>query len=314
GALVPRGSIQAEFEHLPYDSLRRLGLGMDVESRMRAAFPESQGMLSVSTALRGGPSDGRLQSGDIVLAINGAPTIDFAGLEEILDTGIGSTVAVSVWRGNGALSAPIAVQDMCAVTPARFVEIGGGVVHDMSYMIARGYGIPAAGVYVASSGHVLGSASAWRGSVIVSVNNVATPDLDAFAAALAQLYEGSRVPIRLFALDRPHRQKVVIMNVTTHWHALRMATRDERTGFWEYRDLDPPMVPGAAAEPQTASVPRLADALAPANRVWPSMVYLDFHIPYLVDGMKATQFAGPGFIVDRDHGYIACDRDTVPTG
>ncbi|KAJ2907270.1 hypothetical protein GGI21_003939, partial [Coemansia aciculifera] len=203
---------------------------------------------------------------------------------------------------------------MCAVTPARFVEIGGGVVHDMSYMIARGYGIPAAGVYVASSGHVLGSASAWRGSVIVSVNNVATPDLDAFAAALAQLYEGSRVPIRLFALDRPHRQKVVIMNVTTHWHALRMATRDERTGFWEYRDLDPPMAPGAAAEPQTASVPRLADALAPANRVWPSMVYLDFHIPYLVDGMKATQFAGPGFIVDRDHGYIACDRDTVPTG
>ncbi|KAJ2890335.1 hypothetical protein GGI21_006204, partial [Coemansia aciculifera] len=93
GALVPRGSIQAEFEHLPYDSLRRLGLGMDVESRMRAAFPESQGMLSVSTALRSGPSDGRLQSGDIVLAINGAPTIDFAGLEEILDTGIGSTVA-----------------------------------------------------------------------------------------------------------------------------------------------------------------------------------------------------------------------------
>ncbi|KAJ2444025.1 hypothetical protein GGF42_006440, partial [Coemansia sp. RSA 2424] len=204
--------------------------------------------------------------------------------------------------------------DMRDVTPSRFVEIGGGVVNEVSYQVARGYGVRAGGVYVASSGHVLGSAGAWRGSVIVSVNNVATPSLDAFAAALALLVEGSRVPLRLFALDAPHRERVVIMNVTTHWHALRMATRDERTGYWLYRDLAPPAVRARAVEPQTASVPRLPPALAPAHRVWPSLVYLDFHIPYLVDGMRATQFAGPGFIVDRDHGYIACDRDTVPTG
>ncbi|KAJ2818660.1 hypothetical protein FBU31_005797 [Coemansia sp. 'formosensis'] len=206
------------------------------------------------------------------------------------------------------------VQDMRLVTPSRFIEIGGGVVNEVSYQVARGYGIKAGGVYVASSGHVLGSANAWRGSVIVSVNNIATPSLDAFAAALGQLHEGSRVPIRLFALDKPHREKVVIMNVTTHWHALRMATRDECTGYWHYRDLDPPKIRVGAIEPQTASVPHLPATLAPAHRVWASLVYLDFHIPYLVDGMKSTQFAGPGFIVDKAKGLIACDRDTVPMG
>ncbi|KAJ2701094.1 hypothetical protein H4218_001656 [Coemansia sp. IMI 209128] len=314
GEQVPRGTIQAEFEYLPYDELRRLGLDMDIESKMRETFPESQGMLSVSTAQRGGPADGSLQSGDIVIAINGKPVIEFVSLEETLDSSIGQTVHISVWRGNKAYDMHIRVQDMCEITPNRFIEIGGGVVNEVSYQVARGYGIQTGGVYVASSGHVLGSASAWRGSVIVSVNNIATPNLDAFASALSQLSEGSRVPIRLFSLDKPYRQKVVIMNVTTHWHALRMATRDECTGYWIYRDLDPPALRIGAIEPQTASVPQLPATLAPAHRVWPSLVYLDFHIPYLVDGMKNTQFAGPGFIVDKEKGYIACDRDTVPTG
>ncbi|KAJ2747467.1 hypothetical protein GGI20_000456 [Coemansia sp. BCRC 34301] len=314
GSPVPRGTIQAEFEHLAYDELRRLGLDVRIEAKMREAFPASQGMLAVRTAQRGGPAEGSLQSGDIVVALNGSPAIDFVRLEDALDSAIGSGVQFSVWRGCRAFDAHITVQDMADVTPSRFIEVGGGVVNDVSYQVARSYGIHTGGVYVASSGHMLGSANAWRGSVIVSVNNIATPSLDAFADALAQLSEGSRVPIRLFAVDMPHRYKVVIMNVTTHWHALRMATRDERTGSWEYRDLDPPKLRIGAADPQTASLPQLPPALAPADLVWPSLVYLDFHIPYLVDGMKATQFAGPGFIVDRDLGLVACDRDTVPTG
>ncbi|KAJ2315524.1 hypothetical protein H4S02_000197 [Coemansia sp. RSA 2611] len=314
GQPVPRGTIQAEFEHLPYDELRRLGLNMTIETKMRETFPASQGMLAVRTVLPQGPADGSLRSGDIVVAINGQPVVDFISFEDIADSSIGAEINVSVWRGDKAYNTRVRVQDMAAVTPHRYVEVGGGVVNNVSYQIARSYGIPVDGVYVASSGHVLSSAGAWRGSVIQAVGTAATPDLDSFACAFGELRDGSRVPVKFFALEQPHRQKVAIMSVATHWHAMRMATRDEVTGNWAYTDLRPPAPLPRDIAPQTASVGRLPASLAPGGRVWPSVVQLDFHCPYLVDGMKDTQFMGPGFIIDKARGYVVCDRDTVPIG
>ncbi|KAJ1794208.1 hypothetical protein LPJ67_000900 [Coemansia sp. RSA 1938] len=313
GECVPRGTIQAEFEHLPYDELRRLGLDMSIETKMREAFPASQGMLAVRTVLPQGPADGSLRSGDIVVSIDKQPVIDFVGFEARADSAIGADLRVGVWRGDKAYETCVRVQDMDAITPHRYIEVGGGVVNSLSYQVARSYGIPAAGVYVASSGHVLSSAGAWRGTVIQTVGSTPTPDLDSFARAFAVLSEGSRVPVRFFTLEQPHRQKVAIMSVDTHWHALRMATRDMHTGSWIYGDLPPP-TPARAIEPQTAAVGRLPPSLAPGDAVWPSVVLVDFHCPYLVDGMKDTQFSGPGFVIDKSRGLVVCDRDTVPIG
>ncbi|KAJ2557768.1 hypothetical protein EV175_001147 [Coemansia sp. RSA 1933] len=312
-APVPRGTIQTEFEHLSFDELRRLGLDMTIETKMREAFPASQGMLAVRSALPGGPSAGSLRAGDIVVALNAQPVNDFVALEDVLDTSVGGTVQVSVWRGSKAYDARIKVQDLHAITPSRYIEVGGGVVNDMSYQIARSYGIAVGGVYVASSGHTLGSASVWRGSVVLSIAGCDTPDLDAFASAIGALREGSRVPVRFFALDQPYKPKVMIMSVSTHWHAFRMAARDS-AGLWRYTELQPPQIPEGSPPVQLASAWQLSASLAPGDRVWPSVVLIDFHIPYLVDGMKSTHFLGPGFVIDRTRGLVVCDRDTVPIG
>ncbi|PIA15825.1 Pro-apoptotic serine protease NMA111 [Coemansia reversa NRRL 1564] len=311
---VPRGTIQAEFEHLPYDELRRLGLNMSIESRMRETFPASQGMLAVRAVLPKGPADGSLRSGDIIVAINGQPVVDFVRLEDITDTNVGKDIQLNVCRGSKAYDVRISVQDIEAITPHSYIEVGGGVVNEVSYQIARSYGIPAAGVYVASSGHVLSSANAWRGSVVESIDGTLTPNLERFAAAFGVLHDGSRVPIKYFSLEQPHKQRVAIMNVTTHWHAMRIANRDMLTGQWIFKDLKAPERSPEELMPQTASIGRLPLSLAPADKVWPSLVLLDFHCPYLIDGMKSTQFLGPGLIIDKDRGYIVCDRDTVPIG
>ncbi|KAJ1735416.1 hypothetical protein LPJ72_001884 [Coemansia sp. Benny D160-2] len=311
GLHVDRGTIQTEFEHLSYDELRRLGLATDVETRMRATFPASQGMLAVRMALPSGPADGSLRAGDIVVAVNGQPLAGFAALEAELDGAVGGTVRIGVWRGTKAYDARIKVQDLHAITPSRFVEIGGGVVNELSYQIARSYGIAVGGVYVASSGHTLGSGSVWRGSVVQSVGGVATPDLDAFVRAVGGLREGSRVPVRFFELAHLYRPKMMIMSVATHWHAFRMAERDA-AGLWCYRSLQGPQPPPISVAPQLASAWQLPSSLAPGDSVWPSMVLVDFHIPYLIDGMKSTRFSGPGLIVDSRRGLVVCDRDTVP--
>ncbi|KAJ1719999.1 hypothetical protein LPJ53_005313 [Coemansia erecta] len=314
GQPVPRGTVQAELEHVPYDALRRLGLPVALETRARAAAPQAQGMLAVRAVLPGGPADGRLRAGDIVLAVDGRAHVDFAALEAAVDARVGRAVHVRVWRGAAEHAAALHVQDLHAITPGRFVEFGGGVVNDLSYQVARSYGIAVGGgVYVASSGHALGSAGAWRGSVVLRVGDAATPDVDAFAAAVAALHEGARAPVRFFALDRPHRQRVAVMSVATRWHALRMATRDAATGLWAYRDLARPAPPPAGLlRPLAAPAHALPASLAPAGRVWASFVDVAFTAPFLVDGMRSTRFRGPGLVVDGARGLVVCDRDTVP--
>ncbi|KAJ2786901.1 hypothetical protein GGI15_001170 [Coemansia interrupta] len=311
---VPRGTVQAELEHMPYDELRRLGLSVALETRAREAFPHAQGMLVVRAVLPDGPADGRLRAGDIVLAIDGRPHVDFATLEAAVDGRVGRDIRVSVWRGSAVHDTVLRVQDLHSITPSRFVEFGGGVVNNLSYQVARSYGIAVgSGVYVASSGHVLGSASAWRGSVVLRIGDTPTPDVDAFAKAVAALCEGSRAPVRFFSLDRPHKQRVAIMSVATHWHALRMATREPATGLWIYQELERPKpTPESLLKPMAAPAHALPPSLAPADRVWGSFVDVEFTAPFLVDGMRSTRFRGPGIVVDGARGLVVCDRDTVP--
>ncbi|KAJ1646847.1 hypothetical protein J3B02_002951 [Coemansia erecta] len=314
GQPVPRGTVQAELEHVPYDELRRLGLPVELETRARDAFPHAQGMLAVKATLPEGPADGRLRAGDIVLAVDGHAHVDFATLEAAVDAKVGERMRVSVWRGVAAHETELVVQDLHAITPSSYVEFGGGVVNNLSYQMARTYGVPVGGgVYVASSGHALGSAGAWRGSVVLRVGSSDTPDVRAFAQAVAKLHEGSRAPVRFFSLERPHKQRMAIMNVVTHWHALRMAVRDETSGLWIYEDLPRPL-PVAQEEMQPMAAPShlLPASLEPANRVWGSFVDVEFTAPFLVDGMRSTRFRGPGLIVDSSRGLVVCDRDTVP--
>ncbi|KAI9252321.1 trypsin-like cysteine/serine peptidase domain-containing protein [Phascolomyces articulosus] len=308
---VPRGTLQTEFEYLPYNEVRRLGLKAHIEEKVRTRFPDETGMLVVRSLLPKGPADGILVPGDIIIGCNGHMVPHFIALFDVIDNSVGKQMKLTVSRGKKVQDVTLMVQDLHEITPNRFVEIGGGVVHDLSYQLAKSYSQPVAGVYVATSGHMLASASAWRKSIIVSVNNIPTPNLDAFIDAMQTLSDGARVPIRFYALHKAYKDKVMIMHVDRHWHKFRVAVRNDMDGLWEYTDMPPP--PSAPSyKPSTASLPPLDSSMELSKQLLPSFVAIDFYLPYLVDGMKATQFYGTGFIVSKDPPLIVCDRDTIP--
>ncbi|OMJ28165.1 Pro-apoptotic serine protease [Smittium culicis] len=311
GEIVPRGTMQTEFEHLPYDDLRRLGLGHEIEKSMRERYPDETGMLSIKNVIPEGPAHNILHPGDILIAMNDHPLTSFIQVAEVLDDNVGNNVKLTVLRCRKAYNMYVKVGDLHLISPSKFIEIGGGVVNELSYQVARGYGLPVRGVYVASSGHMLGSANVWRGSVVLSINHKKTQNLEEFAEAVKDLTSGTRVPIRFFAIDQQHKEKVMIMNVACDWHPFRMAKLSHSTGLWEYKDLVKPKK-SFDFIPQTVRYPKLGDNLKPAGELWSSIVSIDFHIPYLVDGMITTQFYGPGYIIDKENGLIVCDRDTVP--
>lgn len=308
GRPVPRGTLQTKFVHLAYDQIRRLGMPLDFEGKVRATYPQGTGLLVVSHVLPDGPAAGILQAGDILCSANRTIVNSFLLLFEMLDAAVGGTVHVTVCRGKQMLDLAMPIQDLHAITPSRFVEIGGGVLNEMSYQLAMSYVRPVGGVFLASSGHMFEGASIWNRSIITSVNYVPTPTLDAFIAVCRTLADRDRVPVRFYAVGQPFKEKMKILDVDRHWNVFRIGTRNDATGTWDLQSFDAPPPP-APREVTRITLPTGDD---PASVVQRSLVAIDFHVPFLVDGLKSNLFYGVGLVVDAEAGLVVCDRDTVP--
>lgn len=311
GLTVPRGTLQTEFEHIPYDEAHRLGLRSNVEQKIRKKFPQETGLLVVRQLLRNGPADGILMSGDILLSCNGKITSNFIDLFAVIDDNVNDTITLTISRASQLMQVTIKVQDLHSITPDRFVEVGGGIVNELSYQLAKSYGIPVGGVYVASAGHMLATASAWRKSVIVSVNNVPTPHLDDFINVMKTLPDGSRVPIKYWTLSKAYKHKIMLMHVDKHWSPFRIAKRNDSNGLWDYQDM-PNTSTKFYQQPATASFPALDSSLTLAEILQPSIVHIDFNLPFLIDGISNTHYYGTGIILSTNPPLVICDRDTVP--
>ena len=97
-----------------------------------------------------GPADGRLEPGDVLLALEGRPLREFVALEAALDDAVGRAVALRVERRGAPLDVSVPVEDLHAITPASYLEHGGAVLHALSFQQARNHAVPIAGIYVAS--------------------------------------------------------------------------------------------------------------------------------------------------------------------
>ena len=84
--------------------------------------------------------------------LGGSIVTDFLAMETLLDDAVGGVVEVEVERGGQTLVQPIRVQDLHAVTPASFLEVGGASLHALSYQQARNNRAQAGQVYVAEPG------------------------------------------------------------------------------------------------------------------------------------------------------------------
>ncbi|OMH82817.1 PDZ domain-containing protein [Zancudomyces culisetae] len=310
GERVPRGTIQTRFERMSYNELRRLNLSMDIERKMRETYPDETGMLIVKKVLQEGPADKQLNNGDILVALNGTAVINFDQVSDVLDSNVDKTISLTIWRNRKAYNVFCKVQDLYSITPRRFIEVGGGIVNELSYQVASSYHVPVKGVFVADEGYMLSSADIHGYSIILSINQIPTPTLEEFARVLTTLTSGSIVPVKFFRLHKPYREVSGMMRVNCQWFPLRLAERNLDTGIWEFTALEGPKLP-LQISPTTVIHPRIDPKLSPAHAVYRSFVDILFSLPYLVDGVCSTQYYGPGYVIDSTKGLVLCDRDTV---
>lgn len=311
GLPVPRGTFRIRTEYTPFDELRRLGLSDPTESAARAARPDATGMLVVREVMPEGPADGRLRIGDVVRSVGGQPVPDFLTLEAMLDDHVGDTLPVVLERSGVETAVTLAVEDLGGLVPSRLLEVGGGVLHDLSIHQARLSQVPVRGVYVADPGRSLRAAGLGEGAVLIAAEGRPLAGLADLEAVLATVPDRAPIRLRWYSLVRPQQVAEAAVRMDRRWFPVRSCQRDDVTGTWPCTDL-----PGPEAGDERAPVP--LDVGFPsiddrrAERVQPSLVGVRTDVPYAIAGLQSTTFFGSGLVVDAAQGLVVVDRDTVP--
>ena len=225
-------------------------------------------------------------------------------------------------------------------------------MHALSYQQARNFQLPVGSVYVAEPGYVLGLAGLSKHAIITSLNNVPTPDLDAFANAYAASEEGSRVRLQYFVHAERHRTKTGLLHFNSRWYPpAAFYDRSWRTGRWERTlltipdgtndrargeeaqegrrleggddkegddDDDAPADVPVVEAGSTTSGSNGTRAEGVARAVEPSLciVQVDIATVALADGVYSRSFEGSGAVIHHDPntglGLVVVDRNTVP--
>jgi S1-C subfamily serine protease len=309
GKTPARGTIETVFTYTPYDELRRLGLSSNVETVVRKQFPQFTGMLVVSEVLPGSASDEALQPGDILTKVNGKYVTQFEPLDDIMDSSVGKTVELELERGGKAISAKLPVTDLHAITPSSYVEFGDAVVHTLSYQQARHFNVPVKGAYVANPGFVFGAGGIPRGAVITLFDSKPIANVNDLENAIKQMGDGDRASVRFFTIDDPNGSQLRSIRMDRRYFPARHCVRDDKAGNWACTDLAAGPAPkpekGGTTEFPTFKDPRLA-------YIAPSLVQVQFDMPYSVSGITERNYHGTGLVVDAERGLVVVDRNTVP--
>ena len=310
GKPVPRGTLETVFKYTPYDELRRLGLNPDTEARIRNSYPKLTGMLVVDDVQPGSGADGLLAPGDILVAVDGKPIPEFFALEDVLDSHVGRQVELEVQRGRDTVRHSLGVQSLSSITADQYIEFGEAVVHTLSYQQARHFNVPIKGVYVANPGYVFGSAGIPRAALISSFNGKKIDDLKDFEAALADLADGASAPVRYVTLEDPRAVQLKVIRMDRRWFPARKCQRDDALGTWPCVAVS--TGPGAPSAKSPASTQFAKTGDARIDHLAPSLVMVNFDMPYSVSGVTEKNYHGTGVIVDAERGLVAIDRNTVP--
>lgn len=305
---VPRGTLQTTLYQLPFSELIRLGLTREEEERARALDGDASGMLAVARILPGSAASSSLQVGDILLAVDDEPVIDFARLEQILDGRVGGMVNLRLQRGGETYSSEVPVADLHEVTPDALLEFGNAVLHTLSYQIARTINRAPQGIFVAASGFTFDRAGIVRGSVITELDGHKVDTLDALVDVLRTLPDARDVPVRFFPIDNPAMEQLTALRLDRRWLPVRLCARPA-VGDWEC-EAEPPPPSSTIADAVSVDFPEYTDSRL--NRLSPNLVNIVFEPPVGVAGRDESLRRGTGYVVDWERGLVLAERALIP--
>ena len=186
------------------------GLPVAEAERLVAHDPERRWVLQVVRLVRGTGADAGLKSGDLVLRVEGRSVTRFPELEAAIAGR--DEVLLTVVRDGQILEIPTATEPLDPTDVDRIVLWAGLRIHT-PHRGARLQRAHPHRPYISwmSGGSPAGRAKIYAQRSVLSVNGVDTPDLDAFAAVVADL--DPTAPVRLLLEDLDEERQVVTLEL-----------------------------------------------------------------------------------------------------
>lgn len=307
GKPISRGDIHCQFLLFSFADCRERGLDQGTELLTRKSCPGCSGMLVASFVVPRGFSDGKILEGDIVLSINGNHVTDFIQLGDVLDSNVGKDLTLRLRRGHSTIDVRVDVDDIDRITPKRFVTVAGATFQDVSYPLARGFGVPVAGVHVSSALGSFEFGNFLNGWILDTLNNEEVPTLDGFMKVMRRIPDQSSVLATYWSLRDKKKLRTSII-VDRRWgREMKLAVRNDGTGLWDFRTIGPNLhsLPSVRQSASAVGLPHFPGLVE-------SFVYVACNLPCLLDGFPRKRTKGVGLVIDADQGYVLVSRPVVP--
>ena len=224
---------------MPLFAARNLGIDETWLDRLERANPERRRVLSVTRLVAGSSAAELLRNGDIVLAIDGRVVTSYRELENAVRK---EQVRVTVWRNGAEKQLDVATAALDGDGIDRVVSWAGALLQNPHRAMAAQRGIEPYGVYVAffSYGSPATRYGLFAGRRVVAVDDVPTPDLDAFVDAVTGKAESASLRIKTVTWNGT--EDVITLKLDKqYWPAYEVV---RTPGGWVRRALTP--IPEAA--------------------------------------------------------------------
>jgi S1-C subfamily serine protease len=231
---APLHSLEAELVPQALASARGLGLSDEWVARIQASNLGLRQVLSVARLIGGADAERALQTGDILLAIDGKVVTQFRDVERA--TAQHETVAATVWRSDSEHTLNVKTAALTGSDIERVVQWAGATLQAPHRAISAQRGIRPSGVYVAwfAYGSPASRFGLLPGRRIVEVDGQATPDLDAFLKQVGGRADRSSLRIRTLAWNGA--AEMITLKLDRHyWPAYELR---RTAGGWERLPLE----------------------------------------------------------------------------
>jgi S1-C subfamily serine protease len=226
-------SLEVEFETMPVATARKLGLSDEWVATLESRDTRHRQVLSVGRLVAGSPAAAVLRPGDLLLAVEGRPLNRFREVEKATQA---PRVSLSVLRDGQELELEVETVPLDGRNIDRLLLWAGAVLHAPHRAMAVQRGIPPEGVFVAyfSYGSPATRYELFAGRRILEVDGRATPDLDAFIAAVRGRQD--RQSLRLRTVSWNGAVDVITLKLDKHyWPAYEL--RRSQDG-WQRNAID----------------------------------------------------------------------------
>ncbi len=249
GRPVARRSLEVEFAPLTIASARSRGLSDEQARVLERHDPEGRRVLMVLRRTAGAPGAELLRGGDIVLAVEGEPVTRYDEIERAAQQ---RQVKLTILRDGEVVDLLLPTRELSGRGTERALLWAGAMLQAPHRAVAMQRGIPPVGVY--NSRFWFGSPANRYGlnatRRIEAVNGVATPDLDAFEAAVAGVPD--RGSVRLRTRDLDGRVEVITLRLDLdYWPTVALVRgedgwrREQRSARDESAEPAPEPVPSS---------------------------------------------------------------------